>query len=312
MILMRNLLFIVAVALCLVGCKTSKNAQEIGRGSQDVWQTMLVKQLESQVDDNLIKVKYNNGSTLYFSILDNFGHIALTWDHNGRNAFDEGVSGYKGQIEIPSFVTSGDHDEFVFQVIQIDENAFFNCDKVTGIHIPYSIGVIRRNAFKNCNELKEIKVDENNMTYCDVDGVLYSKDLRMLIQYPAKKLGEEFEMPAEVSLVCTEAFAGCDNLTKVTVSNNVTVISDYAFMNCTKLQEFRLGRSVRVIGVEAFKNCPELSFIYAPGFFAPHNSPTVFDAATKEKCKVTVPRGQKMNYMRQLEWGEFKNIQEEW
>ncbi len=309
---MKKILFVAVMLACLVGCKTSKNAQEIGLGSQDVWQTMLVKQLESKVEDNIITVKYNNGSTLCYTILDNFGHVGLTWDHNSQNSFDEGKSSYKGQIEIPSFVTTGDHDEFVFQVIQIDENAFYGCNKVTSINIPYSIGIIRRNAFTDCTSLKEIRVNENNVSYCDQDGVLFSKDLRMIVLYPAKKTGSEYELPHNVSIVCTEAFKGNENLTKVTLGNEVTAISDYAFMNCTKLQEMRLGRSVRIIGAQAFKNCPSLAYIYSPNLFAPHNSPKVFDDSIKETCKVTVPRGQKANYSRQLEWSEFKNIQEEW
>ncbi len=310
---MKKVLFLAVMLLCLVGCKTSKNAQDIGRGSQDVWQTMLVKQLDCQIDDNIITVKYNNGSTLCYSILDNFGHVAVTWDHNnGRKSFDDGASGYKGQIDIPSFVTSGEHDEFLFQVIQIDENAFYGCDKVTSINLPFSIGIIRMNAFKDCVSLKEITVNENNMSYTDIDGVLYSKDTRMLVLYPAKKTGEEYELPQNVSFICPEAFKGNESITKITLGNEVTAISDFAFMNCTKLQEMRLGHSVRIIGVDAFKNCPSLAYIYSPNIFPPHNCPTVFDAATKETCKVTVPRGQKMNYSRHLEWSEFKNIAEEW
>lgn len=308
---MKKVLFVSIVILCMAGCRSSRNAQEIGSGSRDVWQTMLVKQLDCQIDDNLITVKYSNGISLYYTILDNFGHIALTWDHGNRKSFDDGVSAYKGDIDIPSFVTSGDHDEFLFQVVQINENAFYGCD-VTSINIPYSVGIIRSNAFKDCSKLKEIKVNSNNTAYADNDGILFSKDNRMLIQYPVQKTDAEYEMPREVSFICPEAFKGNESLTKVTLSNEVTAISDYAFMNCTNLQELRLGHSVRIIGVDAFKNCPALSYIYSPNIFPPHNCPTVFDSAVKEKCKVTVPRGQKWNYSRQLEWSEFKNISEEW
>ena len=311
---MKKLLFVFLIlsTVFVCGCKTSKSAQNIGKGTQDVWQTMLVKQLDCLINDNLITVSYNNGTTLYYTILDNYGHVALTWDHTGRTAYDEGESGYKGIIDIPSFVTSGEHDEFLFQVIQIDENAFYGCTGITAIQIPYSIGIIRMNAFKGCNNLKEIKVNENNMNYIDIDGVLFSKDQRMLIQYPAKKNDSEYELPQNVSFICPDAFNSCESLTKVTIGNEVTAISDYAFMNCTNLQELRLGKSVRIIGVDAFKNCPKLSYIYSPNIFPPHNCPTVFDKSIKQTCKVTVPKGQKWNYSRQLEWNEFLNISEEW
>lgn len=308
---MKKLIFVAVLLVSLVGCKTSKSAQEIGRGSQDVWQTMLVEQLDCQIEDNLITVKYNNGTTLCYSILDNFGHIGLTWDHNGRTSFDEGTSGYKGAIDIPSFVTSGEHNEFLFQVVQICENAFYGCDKVTSINIPYSIGVIRSNAFAGCKALKEITVEDNNQAYADFAGVLYSKDLRMLVQYPIAKTDTQYELKQETNVVCTSAFEGCTSLNKVIIANTVTAISDNAFSGCSNLEELRLGSSVRIIGAGAFKGCNKLAFIYSPSFFAPH-IPSVFEDSIKETCKVTVPRGQKRNYQRQPEWNSFKNIQEEY
>ncbi len=309
---MKKVLFFAAMIVCLVSCKTSNNAREIGKGSQDVWQTMLVKQLDCQIEDNLITVKYNNGTTLCYSILDNFGHVALTWDHNSQKSYDDGLSGYKGNIDIPSFVTSGERDEFLFQVVQINENAFYGCKEVTSVHLPYSVGIIRDGAFKGCTGLKEITVDENNMAYESIKGVLFSKDHRMLVKYPASKVAEEYELPQDAMVICTEAFADAEGLTKVVIGNGVTAISDFAFKGCSNLEELRLGTSVRIIGVDAFKKCPKISFIYSPNRFPPHNSPTVFENSIKENCKVTVPRGQKMNYQRMLEWNEFKNIQEEW
>lgn len=309
---MKRSLYFVLMLVCLISCKTSKNAQEFRNSSEDVWQTMVIKQIDCQIDDNLITVKYNNGTALSYVILDDFGHVALTWDHIGRKSFDDGASGYKGEIDIPSFVTSGEHGEFLFQVIQIDENAFFGCNKVTSINIPFSIGVIRQNAFKGCSSLSKITVNHLNMTYKDVDGVLYSKDNKMLIQYPISREGAEFQLPYEVTLICPDAFRDNRNLTKITMGNDVAVVSDYAFKGCKNLKEMYLGRKVIILGVEAFKDCPNLSYIYAPGIFPPHNCPTVFDTEVKETCKVTVPKGQKVNYSRHLEWNEFKNMSEEW
>lgn len=310
----KVLLFVLAVGLVLfTGCKSSKTAQKIGNGSQDVWQTMLVKQMDCQIQDGILKVNYDNGSELYYKILDNNGNVSFTWDRSGgRKTHDEGVSSYSGRIDIPSFITSGENDEFVFNVVEVDENAFWGCDKVTRISLPYSILRIRMGAFHGCSALTEIYVNSANQSYTDIDGVLFSKDNKMLITYPAKREAAEYEVPQGVSFICPEAFLGCDKLRKISLTSDVTAISDYAFQDCTSLEELRLGTSVRIIGKEACKNCPKLAFIHSPGFFPPHNCPTVYDKETKETCKVVVPKGQKGAYMMNLEWNEFKNIQEEW
>lgn len=307
---MKKYLFaILLTALCLTGCRSSKEASKSNQN--EVWQTLLVKQLEAEINDQIIIVKYNNGTTLCYKILDNFGNVSLTWDRaNGRKNFDDGPSSYKGDISIPSFITTGANDDFTFRVVEIDQNAFFGCSEVTSIDIPFSVMRIVNDAFKGCSGVKKYTVNENNQSYKDVDGVLFSKDNKMLVKYPAKKQLTDYVISEDVSFICTEAFTDNTYLRKVFVGNFVTAISDFAFKNCTALEEVELGGNVRILGTESFKNCPKLSLINAHGFFPPHNSPTVFDDETKQNAKLYVPKGQLFNYKRRLEWRDFKNIQE--
>ena len=305
----KYLLIVLITTLCITGCRTSKEASKSNQN--EVWQTMLVKQLDAQVSDQIITVKYNDGNTLCYKILDNFGNVTLTWDRtNDRQNFDDGPSSYKGDVSIPSFILTGENDEFVFRVMEIDQNAFYNCTEVTSISIPFSVIRIVNDAFKGCSGLTKFTVNENNQSYKDVDGVLFSKDSRMLVKYPAKKETTDYIISEDVSLICTDAFMDNTFLRKIGVGNFVTAISDHAFKNCTALEEVELGGNVRIIGAESFKNCPKLSLINAHGIFPPHNSPTVFDDATKETAKLYVPKGQLNNYKRRLEWRDFKNAQE--
>ena len=249
---MKKYLFAILITtLCLTGCRSSKDASKTNQ--KEVWQTLLVKQLDAKVDDQIITVNYNNGTTLCYKILDNFGNVSLTWDHtNGRKSFDDGPSSYKGDISIPSFVVTGENDDFTFRVMEIDQNAFYNCSEVTSIDIPFSVLRIVNDAFKGCSGVKRYTVNENNQSYKDVDGVLFSKDNRMLVKYPAKKQLTDYVISEEVSLICTEAFTDNTYLRKVFIGNFVTAISDFAFKNCTALEEVELGGNVRIIGVDAF------------------------------------------------------------
>lgn len=299
--------------LALASCGTSKQAQKVDSSSKEVWQTMLVKQIDCQINEDILAVKYDNGQVLYYKILDNSGNVALTWDRSGkRQSYDAGKSSYSGRIDIPSFVTSGEKDDFVFNVAEIDDNAFWGCSGVTRISLPYSILRIRNGAFHGCSGLKEIYVNSNNESYCDHEGVLFSKDSKLLVQYPAQRTSSEYEVPQGVNVICAEAFAGCNNLEKVTLSNDVSALSDYSFTGCANLKELRLGSSVRIIGKDSFKDCKNLAFIHSPNFFPPHNCPVVFEKETKDNAKVVVPRGMKPRYMMNLEWNEFKNISEEY
>ena len=306
---MRRYLFVLAIAtFVLAGCRSTKETSKTNQ--KEVWQTLLVKQLDAKVDDQIITVKYNNGTTLCYKILDNFGNGALTWDRtNGRTKFDEGASAYKGDISVPSFITTGENDEFTFRVMEIDQNAFYGCTEVTSVDLPYSVLRIQNDAFKGCSGIKKFTVNQNNQSYKDIDGVLYSKDSKMLVKYPAKKENTDYIISEEVSVICTEAFMDNEFLKKITIGNFVTAISDNSFKNCTALEEVELGGNVRIIGAESFKNCPKLMLVNAHGMWPAH-CPNAFDDAAKQNAKLYVPRGQVFNYKRRMEWRDFKNVQE--
>ncbi len=60
-----------------------------------------------------------------------------------------------------------------------------NCDGVVEvINIGPGVLSIDGKSFYSCWALQRIEVDENNPNYCDVDGVLYTKDMKTVICYP--------------------------------------------------------------------------------------------------------------------------------
>ncbi len=94
------------------------------------------------------------------------------------------------------------------KTIQIGENvkiipnyAFYHCDMVTGIEIPYGVTKIGERAFAMCSNLT---------------GAL--------------------EIPDSVTEIGKEAFFGCSSLTSVTIGENVSAIGQWAFDSCKKLE----------------------------------------------------------------------------
>ena len=70
------------------------------------------------------------------------------------------------------------------KVTAIREYAF-NCDgTIKVINIGPDVLSIDGKSFYSCWSLERIEVDENNPNYCDVDGVLYNKDMTEVICYP--------------------------------------------------------------------------------------------------------------------------------
>ena len=59
---MKRYFLIIALSLIVLsGCKTSKNATDDSQ--KEIWQTILVKQLDATVENDIITAKYNNGAT---------------------------------------------------------------------------------------------------------------------------------------------------------------------------------------------------------------------------------------------------------
>jgi len=74
------------------------------------------------------------------------------------------------------------------------------------------------------------EVEEGNTSfYLDENGVLFSKDKKTLISYPAISENESFVIPDGVTRIEDRAFYGCINLKNITIPDSVTSIGSYAF-----------------------------------------------------------------------------------
>jgi len=111
-------------------------------------------------------------------------------------------------------------------------------------------------------------VDANNAYYKDIDGNLYTKDGKTLVQYAIGKTATTFTIPNSVTSIGDWAFDDCDNLTSVVIPDSVTSIGDYAFYYCDSLTSVVIGDSVTNIGYRAFYGCDYLTSITFNGTMA--------------------------------------------
>ena len=120
-------------------------------------------------------------------------------------------------------------------ITSIGYRAFYNCTNLESVSIPDSVTTIESYAFLRCNSLKSIKVNKNNPSYKSIDGNLYSKDGKTLVQYAIGKTDTRFTIPSSVTTIGNYAFVLCDNLTNIVIPNSVTSIGDSAFESCSNI-----------------------------------------------------------------------------
>ncbi len=121
-------------------------------------------------------------------------------------------------------------------VTKIGNHAFSGCAGLTSVDISENVTSIEKAAFSACTNLKNINVDSENPSYTsDSEGILFSKDMSKLIQYPGGNDNVSYIIPDFVSEIEERAFASCANLQEVTIPENVTSIGYDAFLMCEAL-----------------------------------------------------------------------------
>ncbi len=146
-------------------------------------------------------------------------------------------------------------------ITSIGDRAFSYCRSLTTIIIPDSVISLGRYAFEYCDSLTNILVDEANTAYQSIDGNLYSKDGKTLIQYAIGKEDTSLIVPEGVTYIGDYAFYYCKSLVNLTIPDSVTSIGSEAFYWCQSLANLTIPDSVTSIGSEAFENCRSLTSV---------------------------------------------------
>jgi len=208
----------------------------------------------------------------------------------------------EGLTRIPSYGMWADALEEIIlpeSLVRIDNRAFSSVN-LTSIHIPANANDIRRVAFLTATELESITVDPKNETYTSVDGVLYTKDMKLLHTYPIKHTAADYTVPEGVLEIPIEIITGGENIKTLNLPASLEVIytggssfnyyctleeihvdADNPYFSSTDgvmynkagtellyypvartNAEFRIPDSVKVIGKYAFRRTVHLETLY--------------------------------------------------
>ena len=91
--------------------------------------------------------------------------------------------------------------------VGIRSHAFINgFTDIYEIYIPSNISVIETGAFDGIDNLFDIMVEEGNINYTSIDGVLYDEEEITLLAFPAGRIGG-YIVPTQTERIAANAFA---------------------------------------------------------------------------------------------------------
>lgn len=161
------------------------------------------------------------------------------------------------------------------KVVSIDEQAFYDSDKLEKVLLPDSLTKIDQSAFDFCISLKEvnipngvknlpyfdrcrsievINISEDHPDFASVDGSIFNKKKTILYRYLADKKKTSYTIPSSVKIIDGYAFVNAYSkyLTTITLSKSVTSIEDSdgneatttsTFVGCENLKKFIVDKN---------------------------------------------------------------------
>lgn len=167
-------------------------------------------------------------------------------------------------------------------VVGIDSFTMNSDEYVEYIHIGKDVQYISEQAFFYCKKLKAVFVDEENQYFCDVDGVLYTKDMSKLLLHPINngewqvsqglaESADTYVIPEGVTRICGYSFYKNTELVNLTVPSSVKEIGDMAFFTCSELLPFDLPEVLESIGADTFSYCAK----FGPVMYIPASVKTI-------------------------------------
>lgn len=159
----------------------------------------------------------------------------------------------------------------------IGSYAFTDCTNLQQINIPDSVTNIAEHAFENCSSLKSIvlpiglsggklncSAHYTGSHYLSNDSFINYQGISDYTFYNCSGLKEvTFKNGNTTQLIGAYAFAGCSQLQKINISDNIKFIDHHAFENCSSLPQINL-QHVQGLCHDVFKNCSSLKNVSFP------------------------------------------------
>lgn len=172
-------------------------------------------------------------------------------------------------------------------LIYIKDYAFIGCNGISEITIPASVTDIGDGIVKGCQNISKINVAEGNNHFASEDGVLYTSNFDKLLIFPVN-----YESNSYI------------------VKDGTKSIAPYAFIDSKRLNEVTLPSTLTNIGEDAFIGCVNLLSLQVKALNPPVCYNDCFEAVSKTRCELSVPKGCYSYYWVAPVWSDFNKIKE--
>ena len=182
-------------------------------------------------------------------------------------------------------------------VQRIGSFSMSHINKIETLTIPASVDSISGTFVNYSGSLREILVNPGNTKYLSNDGVLFSKDRKLLVAFPGGK-GTSYTIPHGTVNIGSSAFRGTSLLQEINMPVSLRVIEGSAFFECTSLGSIDVPNGVTTIGNSAFSHCSSVTAADLPetltelSYNAFYNVPDlatlVVRATTPPVCKIYI------------------------
>lgn len=130
--------------------------------------------------------------------------------------------------------------------------------------MPYGVTFVEIGAFNQCKNLTEILVRPDNISLQSIEGNLYAKLKKILLQYASGKKNQTFIIPAGVQGIGHYSVAWSENLTEIVIPQSVTWIGEGAFLFDKNIKKITIAEGLKTIGDAAFQHCDALQSVELP------------------------------------------------
>lgn len=166
----------------------------------------------------------------------------------------------------------------------IDNFAFYNCKNLPVVMLPDSVKTLGTSAFNRCEKMQTITfgtglesiggmcfnycgsleayvVPEANAAFTGRDGILYNKEMTVLVSYPQGKKDKTYDVPGTVTEFAAYAIYTVPALEQITLPEGLTTLNELSMADDTALGAIHLPKSVTFVHYRALEGCTAMPAI---------------------------------------------------